>query len=105
LQSISKDEDRVRKEIQRLGDLHAQFKDQITGNDGLTQLKRLPPSNAWDLIKYEVAIQHESSDFKSIQEDVGHIATHKIASALEESLIQSLMPMVRVSIGFGTAIA
>jgi hypothetical protein len=24
---------------------------------------------------------------------------------LEESLIQSLMPMVRVSIGFGTAIA
>jgi hypothetical protein len=60
----------------------------ITGNDAFIQLKGLPPSKTWDPIKYEVDIQHERFPFKSIREDVRHIAIYKIASALEEPLIQ-----------------
>jgi hypothetical protein len=95
LQSISKDEERVREQVQRLGDLHAQFNNQflrylraITENDAFTHLKELPPPKTWDLISYEVDIQHEGFEFKSIREDVRHVATYKIASALEEPLIQ-----------------
>jgi hypothetical protein len=95
LQRISKDEDLVREQVQQLGDLHAEFRDQflkslwkITGNNTFTQLQQLHFPKTWDLNLYEADIQLERSAFKSIQEDVRHLATYKIVSALEEPLIQ-----------------
>jgi hypothetical protein len=95
LEGISKEEDMVRDQVQRLGVLYnsstlyvIQSVRFIARNDAFTQFQQLPHPKRWDSILPEVDIRLKSFAFNTVRNDVQYTALYKVIAVLEAVVLE-----------------
>jgi hypothetical protein len=95
LESISKEQDMVRDQVQRLGVLYNSFTSYviqgvrlIAGNDAVALLQHLPPPKEWDLILPEADIRLKTFAFNTVRNDVRNAALYKVIAVLDAVVLE-----------------